>query len=190
MYIKSPPSCGCTQFQIVNMAYSKNLFSITLVLIAASVYFSNAAIPIRTRIVGGQHAVKGQFPYMALFVDRDTKLPVGSGAIVGKHHIVTSAFGLSAYQWKPQQLITVLGAWKIGEYETTSDIYEVILHPFFKSNLSSFDVAVIKTVDEIVFNEFIQPVLLPEVDLVNGGEKVVVSGFGHTGVRFAFFVVG
>lgn len=158
-------------------------FTIYFAAIAVCVSTLSAA-QIKPRIRGGDHAAEGQFPYMVLFVDRQTGLPVGDGAIVSSRHIITSAFGLRKYELNPEKLIAVLGAWKIGQDEHKSDVAEVHLNSGFKADKFSFDIAVVKTTDEIEFNHLVRAVALPDSDLISGGVDVVVSGFGLTAVSF------
>lgn len=168
----------------------KNQFAIFVSLlftICISVLNGN---PIETRIVGGDSAEKGLLPYMVLFYNRENGKPIADGAIISSRHILTSAYGVKKFKFNPEQLIASLGAWRIGINEFPMDVAEVHLHSEFKDgNIYAYNVAVVKTVDDIDFHHLVQPVSLPIEDLISGGISVVISGFGLTHVSIDLFFI-
>ncbi|KAH3871591.1 chymotrypsinogen A-like [Dreissena polymorpha] len=144
--------------------------------------------PITKRIVGGQVAVPGSWPWMVLVVDSLGYIS-GSGSIIDQHVILTSAqhfegtgysvFDLNLHQWR-----IYAGSHNISTtdpYEKTYHIRRVVLHPGYNVTSLENDIALIITVEPMQWNDATRPVCLP--DAQHGfqvGDNCYLPGWGST----------
>lgn len=144
--------------------------------------------PITNRIVGGQIAKPGSWPWMVLLVD-DLGFISGSGAVIHPNVILTSAQhfegpGFSLYDLD-------LHFWRAyaGEYNiTTTDPHEkyyhvkrVVLHPGYNYTSLENDIALVITTQPIQFNDHTRPACLPDAShTYTVGETCYLPGWGST----------
>lgn len=160
---------------------NKTSLSLFLLGIYLSISCVDATKRLQPRIVGGKDAAeKGQFPYMVTFVNSKKNIIACGGAIVNEQYILSSASCLKMYLSRLDDLFVVLGAWKADEREFITKVAAIEMHPSFSVRLSGNDIAMVKTTDKIVFNEFIHPIALPMNDVKDGDVDVIITGFGAT----------
>ncbi|KAI1290126.1 Proclotting enzyme [Halotydeus destructor] len=143
------------------------------------------------RIVGGDDARPGEWPWMAaIFLDK----PKGrefwcGGALVDHYHIVTAAHCLSdprGNKYVAEQLTVRLGDHHL--YRTDDDasprefrVASIAQHPQFRRHGFFNDIGIIKLAEKVQFDEFVTPICLPEAqdkskDLT--GYMATVLGWG------------
>jgi hypothetical protein len=59
------------------------------------------------------------------------------------------------------------------------EVAKIILHDRYKPQLKDFDIAVFQLQGQLIFNQYVQPVCLPQ-DGVAAGAQCVVTGWGST----------
>ncbi|XP_059622536.1 trypsin-3-like [Phlebotomus argentipes] len=128
------------------------------------------------RIVGGNTAAIGQFPYQASI--RTTGNAHFCGGFIANSRWVVSAAHCTITS-TPGNTIVVLGAHSRFTGGTTFTLSAVINHPEFDDFSLEFDVSVLQTVASIAFNNLIQPIALGS-EHIGGGITAVVSGWGMT----------
>lgn len=70
---------------------------------------------------------------------------------------------------------------RLHPHTVKSRVRAIIVHSAFDKNTFENDLAVIKLTDSIKFNEFIQPICLPDAPLVVSNETpCYISGWGYT----------
>lgn len=77
-------------------------------------------------------------------------------------------------------LTVVIGTIKRFDDGVELNLAEIINHP--KYNVFYYDIALLRTAQEIEFSELIKPIALPTYDSMKHGVKVVISGWGYTSV--------
>ncbi|KAH3714944.1 chymotrypsinogen A-like [Dreissena polymorpha] len=140
--------------------------------------------PITKRLVGGQVAIPGSWPWMVLVTDSLGYI-YGSGSIIDQHVILTSAhifhrvFENSLHRWRiyagEHNISTV------DPHEKAYYVRGVEKHPGFNITSLENDIALIITVDPIAWNDATRPVCLP--DAMHGfqvGENCYLAGWGST----------
>jgi len=144
--------------------------------------------PVGTRIVGGQVATPGSWPWTVLMVD-DLGFISGSGALIDQHVILTSA---QHFEGPGYSLFDLdLHFWRVyaGEYNiSTTDPHEkyyhikrVVLHPGYNWTTLENDVALVITSAPIAYNEHTRPGCLPDAShTYTAGETCYLPGWGST----------
>lgn len=126
------------------------------------------------RIVGGQTADEGQFPYQ-VSLRRYGSHSCG-GSILNENWVLTAAHCLFQVSGT---LTVVAGTNSLGkggdEYKTVKAIYNENYDPSGIHN----DVALVKVATPIKFSSKVQPIAL-NTEAIGAGEDLVLSGWGRT----------
>ncbi|CAL4082952.1 unnamed protein product, partial [Meganyctiphanes norvegica] len=137
------------------------------------------------RIVGGQDATKGQFPYQISFQEKILGFQAHfcGGTIISPTHVVTAAHCVEGGDMTdPRSLLVVAGEHNLdindGD-EQTIHLEFIIEHPFYDVISFVNDIAILKLAEPLVFNDFVGPITLPEVNQTFDGEMCRVSGWGN-----------
>jgi len=139
--------------------------------------------PAGGRIVGGDEATPGQFPYQAaLFVEADGGTYFCGASILNNDYILTAAHCVDS----AKSVEVVLGAHNIRENEEEQMKYvvpksNIKYHERWSSTLIRNDIAVLKLDTPAVFNDRIRPTVLPrkkDRDNTFVQEACVTSGWG------------
>uniref|UniRef100_A0A182MN19 Peptidase S1 domain-containing protein n=1 Tax=Anopheles culicifacies TaxID=139723 RepID=A0A182MN19_9DIPT len=137
----------------------------TLICIFAA---SSQAIRDKRMASGTDVMEQWEVPYQVSFryIEQDRHL--GSGAILNVRYIITQA----SFIWKllrtyPEQPLSRLARIRVGQVELRSkaddqfrSIYSYTYHPSFDFEAARNDVALVRTLEYIEFNEFVQPVAI------------------------------
>ncbi|XP_043276806.1 chymotrypsin-1-like isoform X1 [Venturia canescens] len=168
-------------FHPVRQMRTKMHFS-QLVLSAATILSvfvgTNGKAP--SRVVGGEDANIGEFPYSAAVFKKNKQ--ICGGSIIGSRHILTAAHcfhGVSSDPLKEMSIVTGTNAIALGAGKTHA-IKSVNVHPQYSNRSEDAwknDIAVIALTEEIVFDMFTKPVRLPEEN-TPGKLRCVASGWG------------
>lgn len=131
------------------------------------------------RIVRGNTAQRGQFPYIVSLRHPQSNQHFCGGTILSDVWIVTAARCTTYVNSQLDKIIAVVGAY----YLTDGVVHRpdrIVNHPQFSPHILTDDIALIHTATKIVFvTNLIQPILLPTVDISAGGRgQVVIPGWG------------
>lgn len=148
---------------------------------------------IDSRIVGGRDSIKGHFPYYVSLVDSSQTHFCG-GSIISKYHILTAAHCHNSTEnlhMDPTEILAVLGVTQMTTNVTVKQIESISIHKRFDPNIFINDIALLKTVGEIEFSQFIQPIRIVSSNFVatNRCEATMCGlGFIHFVSFFTSFV--
>lgn len=131
-----------------------------------------------TRVVGGENAVRGSWPWQILMLYNG--YAVCGGALVSPTWVVTAAhcvYGDESYT----DLFTI----RVGEYdrnvlegsETEYDVDKIISHPEYDPSKLNNDIAVIKLKMPVLMGKYVQPVCLPDKEPAVG-QDCYITGKG------------
>lgn len=147
---------------------------------------ANRAHKITPKIIEGQSASRGQFPFYALLqVYLDEPMPMNcGGTLISEQFILTCGHCLM----KPARRASVyLGIWNTEALEEEVDIITVEadrfhLYPFHINHMHWNDIALIHLPRPAMLNQYIQPVKLPIDCSSNINLDVIVMGHGRTSI--------
>lgn len=162
---------------------STSVFPLILIAICISCY-SNAAISkklqLQSRVVGGKDAKNGEFPYMVSIKDYSSMDHFCGGVIIGEKHILTAAHCLQGHRSIVNNIFAVVGTLHRSGDGILMKINNITIHSSFKLEILRNDIAMLYTVERMIFSESIKPIELPKRDINRGGGfPVILSGFGR-----------
>lgn len=132
------------------------------------------------RVVGGQDAQPGQFPYIGSLQYRNNLAHFCGCSILNAKTAITAAHCVDSktvdvYQGR-------FGTNKRSEGGVINLPLQQILHPHFNRSHMWNDVAILKLAESFIFTELIQTIALPEVNSPDP-KYVRLSGWGYTSQR-------
>lgn len=155
-----------------------------------AVSFPDTIFTSNERIIGGDQATAGQFPYQAMLRNKDTDFCGGS--IIGIRFILTAAHCTQGPLSDPSNVIAIVGFPGIYGF-TRYALNGIINHPKYKSCKLANDISVLRTTRAIVFTPRVQRIDLPTADVPPEGKvPATVSGWGQYRVSekiFAFISI-
>lgn len=149
------------------------------------------------RIIGGNNATLGQFPWIArLGYKDDTEIDwMCGGALITNSHVITAAHCVQPTEEGPVLLLI-----RLGEHDIRTDpdceldvcapkvqdrkIKKISIHTYFNKPVFHNDIAIIELEKPITLNEYVAPICLPRQDAQIAdllvGDRVTVAGWGKT----------
>lgn len=134
---------------------------------------------IETRIVRGQNAIPGQFPYQASLRTVLSRTHFCGASIISNRFLLTAAHCNSGFRRIPYFIVVVVGAVHRRFDGVAYRIDKIMRHQYFSTFGLLNDISLIRTAKEIVFTANIQPIALPKQN-VAANTSVVASGWGMT----------
>lgn len=168
------------------MASFKLVLFVTILLIVTSSPFK-----LTGRIIGGQNAETAQFPHCVSLIESTNLQHFCGGSLLSKWHILTAAHCVEVYKNRPEDILGAFGVTQIGENKTLAKVEKISIHPTYKNQHFINDIALLKTIDEINYSAFIQPISLPKSNLAaNGNGNATVCGLGFVDLVLSTFESG
>ncbi|KAL0117761.1 hypothetical protein PUN28_008870 [Cardiocondyla obscurior] len=137
---------------------------------------SEESIEYFPKIVGGNPASLGQYPYQASLRFRGRHFCGGS--VIDKRWILTASHCLSGFN--DTAINVVLGT---NTLDAGGDEYPSIkkwIHPFYNSAFVRNDIGLIKLGKDIVFGDKVKPIALPTKRFDKSDYPATLSGWGTT----------
>ncbi|KAM9425864.1 serine protease 27-like [Pholidichthys leucotaenia] len=135
--------------------------------------------PLSTRIVGGDDATPGSWPWQVSLQIKG--IHICGGSLINKAWVMSSVhcfLELEHYTWHAfLGLQNLLGQ---NPNRVFRIVDQIILHPNYNNYSSDNDIALVRLSSPVEFTEYIRPVCLAERDSVfNSGTKSWVTGWGE-----------
>lgn len=128
------------------------------------------------RIIGGNNANLGQYPYHASIRSHGGHVVICGSAILNNRWVVTTARCTMAHVGT--SLEVVIGS-NIATHGLALRSSRSIRHSQFNRDTGSFDISVVETASTMPLSVNIQPISLGS-SFVSGGVNAIVMGFGWT----------
>lgn len=159
------------------------LLAVCLTLATANTVFGYSVI--EPRIVGGENAEEGQFPYQISLRSKFTRSHFCGGSILSSRFLLTAAHCTQMDNADPANIYAVVGALHLlgGGIEIQLDT--ITVHEGWDRSRLLNDLSLLRTAEEIVFSDTIQPIALPTENLpTEGNAHVILSGWGKFAVSY------
>uniref|UniRef100_A0A3B4BVG5 Transmembrane serine protease 15 n=1 Tax=Pygocentrus nattereri TaxID=42514 RepID=A0A3B4BVG5_PYGNA len=134
------------------------------------------------RVVGGEDAPKGAWPWMASlkWVGRH----VCGGALIDREWLVTAAHCVFGRNVQLSNWVVMLGLHAQYESDTserqTRQVDQVIMNPRYNRRTKDSDIALMHLQTRVNFTDYIQPICLPHPkQRFEPGRKCVIAGWGR-----------
>lgn len=154
------------------MLYARVAF---LVLIAVT--HTAVAKSLAGRIVGGETARPGQFPYQVSLRRVATGNHFCGGSIIRSNWILSVTHCL--VESEPSSIFVVAGAHTLSAGGTVYNVSQIVLHEKFNATYKENDIALIRTTVDIAFNQRVRPIVLGNEDYILAGVPARTSGWGR-----------
>ncbi|XP_065084074.1 chymotrypsin-2-like [Ochlerotatus camptorhynchus] len=156
-----------------------NRLSLLFVLVGAVAVFGTTLpaefLEWKGRIVGGQNAASGQFPYQVSLRSSNNAHFCG-GSIVNNRYVLSAAhctFGRTSADTR-----VVVGTHLLNSGGTIHYTTNIINHGSYNPNTLANDISLVRTASVIAYNNLVQPIDL-EYTYITTGSGARVSGWGQ-----------
>ncbi|XP_072518296.1 enteropeptidase [Salminus brasiliensis] len=134
------------------------------------------------RVVGGQDALKGAWPWMASL--KWTGRHVCGAAIIDREWLITAAHCVFGKNIHLSNWVVVLGLHAQYESDTSQRQYhlvdQVIMNPHYNRRTKDSDIALMHLQTRVNFADYIEPICLPHPDQqFEPGRRCVIAGWGR-----------
>ncbi|MEK7991054.1 MAG: serine protease [Thiotrichaceae bacterium] len=150
---------------------------------------SNVFAERQTRIVGGEDAVEGHYPWIASIHETGNNEPYCGGSLIHPQWVLTAAHCLDNTAGTriigTNEIFVVIGAYDYREWETKAlrfEVEQVIQHPDWrdKNDVVFPDIGLIKLKEPVTSVKPVSIVRDKESNLFNADNLAMVMGWGRT----------
>ncbi|XP_067237782.1 trypsin-3-like [Chanodichthys erythropterus] len=136
--------------------------------------------PLNTKIVGGQNANKGSWPWQASLHRISSGSHFCGGSLITKDWVLSAAHcfesiaasNIKIYLGRQQQL-------GLNPNEISRTVTQVIPHPSYSTSTQNNDIALLQLSSPVTFTDYIRPVCLAAAgSAFGGGTKSWITGWG------------
>ncbi|KAL4703150.1 hypothetical protein ACJJTC_016751 [Scirpophaga incertulas] len=146
-----------------------------LLIVDGSVIHMKDIYPMSSRIVGGQDAPEGAYPYQVSL--RSFGSHFCGGSILNSKWILTAAHCTINKSVNSIQVVVGTNSLTTGGVQYL--VERIIVHENYDGGVIKNDVSVLKVAEDIPFNERVQAIQLPDCDTV-AGANLTLTGWGRT----------
>lgn len=136
-----------------------------------------ATADFNTRVIGGEDAKAGQFPYQISLRNRLGNSHFCGGSILNSRFLLTAAHCTQGINRFSLLVYAVVGASNRLNGGLNVRLNKITPHKGFNMNVLEYDISLLRAAKNIVFTNLIQPIALP----THKGEDnspVILSGWG------------
>lgn len=168
------------------------MISLTICAILAVIIGSSTSFQLEgDRIIDGQTAKPGQFPYQVslrvpYLVGHDIAYAhYCGGSIISNRWILSAAHCMDGKYSTPSNILVYIGAHHYKNDGRRYFLSKIVKHPKYDWRILKNDVGLLQTVETIQFSATVKPIQLSK-GFVNKGVVATVSGWGWNRVRKMF----
>lgn len=136
------------------------------------------------RIIGGEDAKVGQFPYQVSLRQKSMNNHFCGGSILSKRFLLTAAHCTQKENADPANIFAVVGEIQLSRRGIAIELDRITVHSGWDSSKLVNDISLLRTAHEIPLSDNVQPIALPKHNLpAKGNTPVILSGWGKSTVR-------
>lgn len=150
------------------------------------VYFtvvSAMSLRLQNRIIGGSSAVEKQFPFQVSLRYKINNRHFCGGSIISNQFILTAGHCLIYPDNDKDLIYGILNMTYSSDQGIRVDFVAALVNHLYEVTRVRSDIALLRTKDQIMFSQFVQPVNLPTQDHIKPGTPALVSGWGRIQAR-------
>ncbi|KAL2095348.1 hypothetical protein ACEWY4_010067 [Coilia grayii] len=140
--------------------------------------------PLNTRIVGGQDALAGAWPWQASL---NCDSPFCGGSLINKDWVLTAAHCFSSFS--ASEVVVYLGRQSqegSNPNEVSRNVSEIIIHPDYNTDTGNNNIALVRLSSPVTFTDYIRPICLAAAtSIYHTGTSTWVTGWGTIGLGVA-----
>lgn len=160
---------------------SVSLICLTIFVITSA---ATAKISFQPRIINGQDAKEGQFPYVASLRSRVINGHLCGSSILSARFILSAAHCCQNQHADPKNVFAVVGGVRKSSGGVIVELEKITAHKGFDLKIGKYDVALIRTATDIIFTDLVQPIALPKANLPDDKSiRLFLTGWGRHKVR-------
>ncbi|XP_062867376.1 enteropeptidase [Trichomycterus rosablanca] len=134
------------------------------------------------RIVGGEDAVRGSWPWMVSLHWRGRH--ACGGTLIDSRWIVTAAhcvYGKNVHLWNWDVILGLHAQYELDTSERqTHEVDRIIMNPNYNKRTKESDVALLHLHTSVNYTDYIQPICLPDPDQhFTAGRRCIIAGWGR-----------
>lgn len=152
--------------------------TINVIFVAVCVGLASAVPTWDPRVVGGEDAEEGQFPYQVSLRQKMMNNHFCGGSIISSRFLLTAAHCADGALGSPQNVYAVVGTLYRTKGGITVELEKITQHSGWNRGQLKNDIALIRTAQKIVFSDTVQPIALPKQN-VGGDASTLLSGWGR-----------
>lgn len=132
--------------------------------------------PLNSRIVGGETAYPGQFPYQVSLRFGDSDDHFCGGSIIRRNWILTA--GHCVVNTQASAIVVVAGAHNLSAGGTVYNVSQIVLHAEYNGTYLENDIALLRTSVDVTFNQRVRQISIGTGEHVSAGVAARASGWG------------
>lgn len=167
-----------------------NMKSASLIVLAVFAVLASAKSVYEPRIVNGEDAKEGQFPYVASLRNKITGRHYCGASILSARFLLTAGHCCTGNNGSPENVFAMVGTIRQSSGGIVVEVDKITPHKEFVLDGIYKDICLIRTAEEITFTDNIQPIALPKENLSeNTSHRAVLSGWGRHKVKSFLIIV-
>uniref|UniRef100_A0A671LTE9 Trypsin-3-like n=1 Tax=Sinocyclocheilus anshuiensis TaxID=1608454 RepID=A0A671LTE9_9TELE len=139
------------------------------------IFYMCGKAPLNTKIVGGQAAVQGSWPWQASLHRITSGSHFCGGSLINKDWVLSAAHCFQRYE---ELRLIFVSIYSTAAANISRTVTRLITHPSYSTTTQNNDIALLQLSSSVTFTDYIRPVCLAAAGSVfGGGTKSWITGW-------------